>query len=55
MGILHKNHVGNRVVWQENGIQEHKDWIIYLRYPAKIFIKKHEDEVPVEYKWEANV
>ena len=21
MGILHKNHVGNRVVWQKNGIQ----------------------------------
>ena len=35
--------------------QEQKDWIIYLRYPAKIFIKKHEDDVPVEYKWEANV
>ena len=35
--------------------QEHKDWIVYLRYPAKIFIKKHEDDVPVEYKWEANI
>ena len=21
MGTLHKNHVGNRVVWQKNGIQ----------------------------------
>ena len=21
MGILHKNHVGNRMVWQKNGIQ----------------------------------
>ena len=35
--------------------QEHKDWIIYLRYQAKIFIKKHQDDVPVEYKWEANI
>ena len=35
--------------------QEHKDWIIYLWYPAKIFMKKHEDDVPVEYKWETNV
>ena len=29
---------------------EHPDWIVLMRYPAKLFIKKAPDDLPTEYK-----
>ena len=37
--------------YEDKSKDEHPDWIVLMRYPAKLFIKRAPDDLLTEYKW----
>ena len=33
--------------------KKHPEWIVYMRFPVKLFVKKFEDDRLTEYKWQS--